>query len=444
MTRNELNMSGQNLRMENLDIRRGIFRFRHAALGFLLGVFVFPSYFGIYIGFDLTALRFFEILLLVMIYLNKIRRNQFIQLVKECKQNVFIAAYFGIVCYTNILRGFAINGILYTFFNWVVLFYLTYYLIQYEWGIARFVKLLKICLWVVCFLSVLELFVGFPPFSLLDTLGKSNTASRFGTTRIMGQCTTTNGFGLYLMLLMPIAAYDEKKGCINIVKNMWLVLLTVACGLLTGGRVSAGAAVLELGLLWVFSPNGKRGQVATLGGMILVAVFAISVVLQDVPLFRSLLMTFFSAVDEVLGTALSVHFGANMKQLYDSSYYRELLWKGTFLGDWLNPWLGRGAGYNFGMYIEGYRIHSIDNFYVGQYVTYAYPGLAAWLLMSLSFLKEMIRKARDHTSPVCIVILISFVGYFISLWYLDQLQTFPIMMALFALGLENKKICARR
>ena len=31
--------------------------------------------------------------------------------------------------------------------------------------------------------------------------------------------------------------------------------------------------------------------------------------------------------------------------------------------------LGRGGNYKFGMYVEGYRIQSIDNFYVGQYIT---------------------------------------------------------------------------
>lgn len=49
-------------------------------------------------------------------------------------------------------------------------------------------------------------------------------------------------------------------------------------------------------------------------------------------------------------------FGADAHMLYNSSHYRELLWENTILGDWLNPWLGRGGNYRFGMYIDGYRI----------------------------------------------------------------------------------------
>lgn len=414
--------------------QRGIFTFRHAAMGFLLGVFVFPSYFGIDIGFDLTVLRFFEIVLLIFIYKNKTRLRQFISLIKNCKQTKWMLLYFFIVCYTNVLRGFAVNGILYTFFNWICVFYLMYYLIKYEYGVNRFIKIIKKFTIFICVVSLLELVVGFPPFSLLDTLGKSSTNSRFGSTRIMGNCTTTNGFGLYMMLLLPIVAFDEDNRRIDIFKNKWYVILTVLCGFMTGSRLAVGTAVLELILLILFSPKGIRGKTTVYSIIILLIFGSVVFLLQDLSFCKSILQTVFSAVDEVLGTSFAAYFGVSSTTLYNSSHYRTLLWQYTFFGGWLNPLLGQGYDYSFSMYIEGASIKSIDNFYVGQYVTYAYPGLIAWLVMSLSFAVGMFKKIKQKTNPACLVVFIAFIGYFISLWFLDQLQTFPIMMTLFALS----------
>jgi hypothetical protein len=155
--------------------------------------------------------------------------------------------------------------------------------------------------------------------------------------------------------------------------------------------------------------------------------------LRDVSFVQGILRTFFSAVDEVLGTSYAVDFGADAQTLYNSSYYRELLWKNTILGDWLNPWLGKGGSYSFGMYIEGYAIYSCDNYYVSQYITYAWPGVATWLLMSASFFVQSVKKWFKQKDGLSWVIIVSIVCYFISLWYLDHLQTFPIMMAIFGL-----------
>ncbi len=439
MTQVGLHTSGRNLIGTNLDTRWGIFKFKHAAMGFLLGVFFFPSYFGINVGFDLTVLRIFEIILFVMIYQNKVRLSQFISLVKGCKQNIFILLYFIVVCYTNVIRGFAINGILYTFFNWICVFYLMFYLIKYEWGVTKFITYIKRIVPIVCIISVLELVVGFPPFSIFDLLGKSATNSRFGAVRIMGNCTTSNGFGLYLMLFMPICAYDERLKRIDVLKNKWSVLLIIATAFFTGSRLAVGAAILEMLLLITFSPKGIRFRTFIYGIVIIVAVAVVTVILQDIPLFKSILLTFFSAWDEVFGTTISVKYGANPVTLYNSSFYRELLWRAVFFDSWLNPWMGQGAAYQFAYWYEGYALVSVDNYYAGQYITYGVLGIATWIVMSVAFLIPMIKKCAKKQNKVNIVIIISFIGYFVSLWYLDHLQTFPLMMVLFALALQTDR-----
>ena len=108
------------------------------------------------------------------------------------------------------------------------------------------------------------------------------------------------------------------------------------------------------------------------------------------------------------------------------------MFNNTILKNWPDPLLGRGGAFNFHLYIEGYDIKSIDNFYVAQYVTYAWPGLIAWIFMSVSYFTDSVKKAVKNIN-LAKLFAICWICYFIGLWYLDQLQTFPLMMIFFAL-----------
>lgn len=400
---------------------------------FLLGLFVLPTYFGVRIVFfDLTALRFFEILLLWCIFKNEIKRNQFIELIRRCPHNIWIGIYMFVVLYTNLIHP-SINTIFYWMTNGIIVFYCVSYLVVYEYGISGFVTKIKQFVWIISIISPLEIIIGHPPFALLDTLGKSNTNARFGSIRIMGNCTTTNGYAMYLMILFPLMCYDWERKRIDFGKNKWLLILMALNIFLTGSRLTVGTLIL--GLCLCFIMQHKRQFVHSLG-VFCVAIPIVIIFLyifKDIDFIQGILRTLFSAVDEVLGTDYAVNFGADAQTLYNSSYYRELLWKNTILGDWLNPWLGRGGNYNFSMYIEGYYIWSCDNYYVAQYIAYAWPGLIAWMLMSASFLLQAIKLWIREKSGMMWVIIVSIICYYISLWYLDQLQTFPYMMSVFAL-----------
>lgn len=400
---------------------------------FLFSLFVLPTYFGVRLGFfDLTALRLFEILLLWCIFKDKNKRNRFIELILKCPNNIGVGMYMFVVIYTNLIHP-SINTIFYWITNGVLVIYLIAYLVVYEYGIEGVLNKFRQYAYILTVISPLELFIGFPPFSLLDTLGKSNTNARFGSVRIMGNCSTTNGYAMYLMILFPLMCYDWKNKRIDLEKNKCLLLLMVLNIFLTGSRLTVGTLIL--GFMLCFLMQCKKQFVKSLGTFVTVlpVVIIILYVFRNVEFVRGILCTLFSAVDEVMGTSYAVNFGANARTLYNSSYYRELLWRNTFLGDWLNPWLGRGGNYTFGMFVEGYAIFSCDNFYVGQFIIYAYPGLFCWLIMSLSFFVTSARRWIQNRSILDWVIIVSIICYFISLWYLDQLQTFPIMMAVFGL-----------
>lgn len=429
----EVNISGKLLRRLLLSDLR--ISFCGVADWYLFCLFVMPTYFGVRLGFfDLTAFRLFEVLLLVGILKNQKRQTDFIRLFKSCPNNIFIFSYMFVVVYTNLIHP-SINTIFYWITNGLLVIYCTAYLIIYEYGIEGFLGKLRKFAWILGIISPLELVAGRPPFAIFDTLNKIGDASRmrFGSVRIAGNCTTANGYALYLMILFPIMCYDWEKKRIDLGKNKWLLILLAVNIFLTGSRLTIGTLVLGFLLCFLMQ---QRSQMQAVLGTLAVAVpilLLLFILFQDTGIVRSILRIFFSAVDEVLNTNFAVQYGAAADTLYNSSYYRELLWKNTIGGDWLNPWLGRGGNYSFGMYIEGYNIASCDNFYVGQYITYAWPGVITWLLMSASFLAQAVRSWVRKKRILLWVIIVSIICYFIGLWYLDQLQTFPIMMSFFGM-----------
>lgn len=414
-------------------IKNGHIFFNGIADWFVFSLIVLPTYFGIRLAFfDLTALRFFEVLLLIGIFKNSVRRDAFISLIKKCKNNIYICMYLFVVVYTNIVK-FSLNAIFYWLTNVICVIYLIAYLVVYEYGIEKFLEKAKRCFWIIVTISPLELFLGVTPFSLLDTLGKAGSNSRFGTVRILGNCSTTNGYAMFLMIWLPLFCYDWKKKKIDLGKNKILLGLFVLNIFLTGSRLTIGTLILGLFLCVIVQP---RKQLKHTLIIIILGIPVIGLILysfRNVNAVQGIIRTFLSAVDEVLNTNYAVNFGGEQQTLYNSTYYRELLWKNTILGDWLNPWIGKGGSYKLSMYIEGYRINSVDNFYVGQYVAYGYPGLFTWMLMSLSFFFSMfisfIRK-----NIFAYTMMVSFICYYIALWYLDQLQTFSSMAIVFGLA----------
>ncbi|MCD7817471.1 MAG: hypothetical protein LUH07_00230 [Lachnospiraceae bacterium] len=211
---------------------------------YVFSLFVLPSYFGIrMVFFDLTAVRFFEVLLLLGIYVNKKRRADFIALIKRCPNIIFIALYSFVLIYTDLYRR-SISSILYWLMNCVLVLFCVAYLIVYEYVLEEFVKKVRKCAWIIAAVSPLELVIGKPPFSFLDTLNKSISSERFGNTRIMGNCSTTNGYAMYLMILLPLFCYDWEKKRIDIGKNKFLIALIGLNIFLTGSRLTVGTLIL--------------------------------------------------------------------------------------------------------------------------------------------------------------------------------------------------------
>lgn len=420
------------------------FSFTGIADWFTFSLFIMPIYFGIRLAFfDLTALRFFEILIVILIWKNPDRRQRFIDLVLKSRHTIFILLYMFVVLYTNIIHP-SIGTIFYWMMNGIAVFYIMSYLITDVYGIELFLKKIRSYTYFVFLCSVFEIVTKKSPFSFLNTLHKGGEQiQRFGAVRLIGNYTTTNGYSMFLCMLFPLLCYDIEKKRVDILKNIGPILFLILIIFLTGARLAVGIVILEFGLCCIIQ-NRKtlyKELIIILIAVPIIVIFLIA--FRNIPFVQSILRTFFTAFDEVFNTSISLKFGADATILYNSSRYRELLLENTILDNWLNPFLGKGGSYAFHVYTEGYNIRSVDNFYVGQYIAYAWPGLITWLIMSLSCLKQSLKRWVKRREQLSWIISVMVVCYYISLWYLDQLQTFPVMLGFFglinAMEMLNKK-----
>ena len=199
-----------------------------------------------------------------------------------------------------------------------------------------------------------------------------------------------------------------------------------------------GLAVIELGIILVFSGvnNIKKALTVLLVLSIFVCLFLF--INRNNSLGQYLLMQIASVIDTALGTRYSEMFGAEIGRLDSSEEYRRFLPQ-IFTLDWLNPILGRGVKAGFGVEFYGVDgevvfIHSIDNYYVAQYIKYAYPGLISYILFIITGVVTMLRNGLRYKCGLFILIAIAVAIYFINLWWVDALQTLKFIYVYLALG----------
>lgn len=169
--------------------------------------------------------------------------------------------------------------------------------------------------------------------------------------------------------------------------------------------------------------------------LLLAGIFAVILAaIRNTTMGRYILLQITSILDELLGTELAVQFGADLTALSSSSNYRDQL-KYIFTVDWLNPLLGLGRKRSFKSEINGSFIESVDNFYIAEYVRYAYPGMITYLLFLGSMIAGMIKRVRRDKSGLPKILLVGSVCYLINLFWVDSLQTLKYLYILFALSL---------
>lgn len=401
---------------------------------FFFTLFVMPQYFGIPLPFfDLTVLRMTIIAVLLMIIADVRRSRNFWSLIRNAGFSKVLIPYFFVLLYTMVLRR-DLNALLNPLIE-ILSLYLVIYVIVDSLGIEKTIKLVIAFSYLLTLLGIVEYVMGRSPFSYLETIKGIYTGAfvRSGNYRIMSSCVHSLGYGLLLVTIIPFACYDVENKKLNLMQRPMLMLLFIVNVFLTGSRSTLGIMFLELLLLFLAADKeNKRKCVFDL--FFVIVLFGLFLMVgQKTGFGQYILLQITTLIDTMFGTTLSVKYGGNLEALSSSSFYREQL-KYIFRVSWLNPLIGIGRSRSFSSKINGCYIASVDNFYIAEYVRYAYPGMITYILFLVYWVIQMIKTAfGKQKSELSIILLIATVCYMINLYSVDSLQTLKYLYILFAL-----------
>ena len=416
-------------------------KFLHGIYTFLIvTIIVMPQYFGIHIGYDITCSRFADILLTVYMFSCPMVLTHFWKTTTRCSVFYPLAMYVLVGAYTMVFRV-NVNAFFLIFLE-AYTFFLMIYGIRYVLGYKKALKLIIGCAYFLAVCGLIEFLYGRSIFlQLLATMPtKVGNSYRSGQFRIMGPCGHSLGYGLLLIILIAIACYDIDRDEMNLFRRPFLFTLLLVNVFLNGSRSTLGIVVLECFLIMVFS----RGVVFKKTIFYVFLFFGIAgtllFLLQGTEIGRYFMGQIMSVVDQVFDTTYAAQYGIDSTTLQNSSDYRDVLPR-IFTLDWLNPFLGRGSQFG-GAEIDGVYIHSIDNYYVSQYIQYAYPGLVCYALFIITALVTLVREIVKFKSGLAKMTLIGISCYFVNLWWVDALQTlkftYLLLAVFFAYQLERK------
>lgn len=412
---------------------RVITAFSSISMAFFFTLYILPQYFGIpFPLFDFTALRIMIIVMFLFILGIKQRQQDFFKLIAKAPYSIVLIPYLIVLIYTTVLRA-DVNAFLNPAIE-LISFYLLVYVIKNCFGVNKTIVYILIFSYILSILGLVEYVIQRSPFSYLETIHglSSGRFIRSGYYRIMGPAIHSLGYGLILVTMVPIVCYDIEKEEINIFRHKLLFIMIAANIFFTGSRSTLSVFMLEIAILALLSTKLNKKKLI-LKGSLFVAFFVASLfILQHTSIAQYILLQITSVIDELLGTTYSVQYGADLNALGSSSNYRDQL-KYIFQVDWLNPLLGIGRKRSFSCEINGSFIYSVDNFYIAEYIRYAYPGMICYVIFLLYFLIRMLKNSFQKKSQISKMLLTGSLCYCINIIWLDSLQTLKYLYILFAI-----------
>ncbi len=404
---------------------------------YIFALYVLPPYFGIpFPLFDLTALRIMMLVLFAFIFADHVRSRDFLDMIKCEKITGIILCFTFVIGYTMVLRA-DFNAFFNPFMEFMQL-YLLLYVIRDRVGVKTTIKLVIVFIYLLVILGFVEAATKVSPFVYLNTINKVSLYSgafiRNGNYRIMSNGGHSLGYGLLLMTAIPFAGIDLEKNEFNIFKRPILLAGIIGNIFLTGSRSSLGVLMVELVLMFFLTEKKYIKMNIIFLFLFLISFTAVVLATKSTPFGRYVMLQITSLIDTVFGTTTSIKYGADSNLLSGSSEYRNHLWK-IFGISWLNPILGLGKKRVFSTVIDGAVINSIDNFYVVQYISYAYPGFISYTFFLLYMLIRMIKELFRSGSAIVKMVLIATIGYYIHLSIADALMTLKYLYVLFAIFL---------
>lgn len=405
---------------------------RTMAIIFFFTIFFMPDYFGVKVGFALNTQRIALIFIMIWIFAVDFRKKRMLHILFNNKNNIFIGLYLFVCLYTMLYRT-DIGTLLNPLMDWIMVYYITIYFIESELSIPELIRMFLRVGFVLCILGLVEFVLKTPLFGKLETIKGifAGVYVRDGMYRIMGPAHHALGYGLYLLILMPLTCYDLKNNQVNIFCRPLFFLLVFLNICLTGSRSTLGLAGIEIILLMLFSRSQQKKMYLIFFSLLFLIMIPLGILLFNTGPVQGILRFCAATIDGAFGTNYAATiFKYHSQQLTDSSEYRKLL-PMIFTLDWLNPLVGRGNSYSFSMYVNDYLIWSIDNFYVSQYIKVAYPGLITSILLFLGNLKFDFWGLLHTRDPFYQIFFIIFFTYFLNLWWVDALGTLDFIFVLF-------------
>ncbi len=403
----------------------------------LIALFVMPQYFGVHIGWDITCTRLANILITVYALINYRVFNQFTKTVSRCSVTVPLMLYLFTAFYTMIFRV-DVNAFMMVFLE-ILTFYMLVFAVRYVIGIKRAIKTIIGCAYFLSIYGFVEFVAGQSLYLKFLKTVPSNVVNviRSGYYRIMGPCGHALGYGFLLLLFIAIACIDYEKDEMFLYRRPVLLVMLIANVFLTGSRSSTAIMLLEIMLIIIFSKNDQRKKALMYSLGIIIGLAFLLLLLHKTKIGNYFMLQITILVDSILGTQFSLNFGAELNRLEGSENYRRFL-PYVFTLDWLNPILGRGVKRSFAATIynsvgESANIQSIDNYYVSQFIKYAYPGLITYSIFIITSFVSMIKSAIKYKSDTIKVLIIGFGCYFLNLWWVDALQTLKFVYAFTAI-----------
>ncbi len=336
-----------------------------------------------------------------------------------------------------------------SFFNFFVDAFMPMLLMMYMTArviaIEDMLKFLKIALIVVCISCYLDaLVLHWNPYNLLHTISSVSGGSAFraGAYRVAAMTSHPIALGIYFVLMTPLMCIDVEKERINVAKNWGLILMICGAVLLCGSRMPQVTFILEIIILFILTDKEEKRILVPYVLVFGTIAVSLIVLFHDEPhIRRYVILNVYQLIDSIFGTQLVLDEFGYWQWAYIQSWdYRNLL-PLLFFSDEYSPLVGLGvtaANYsNFSADIGGRVVASIDNYYVLQYLQFAWPGLIAMLLVFAYMLKRCASGARK--SIVCKLLLISFCLYFVNLWFVADLGTFKYAFSLFGLAYVYSK-----
>lgn len=423
--------------LKNLRVLFTIYTF------FVCASIVMPQYFGVHIGYDITCARLSNLLFIGYIVFNPKILTHFFQTVVRCEVIYPLCLYLFVAGYTMVLRA-DVNAFFLVFLEFFSLCMMIYG-IRYVLGYQRAIKMVIGCSYFLGFYGLLEFVYGKSIFlQFLSTVPNTvKNSYRSGHYRVMGPCGHSLGYGMVLLLFIAFACIDLKKNEVYLFKRPVLLVVLYMNVFLTGSRSALAISMLEMLVILLFS---NRKNIKKSIWYLIVALVSFSIIMLFIyktGIGQYVMGQITSVIDQVLGTNYSTNFGVETDRLKDSTEYRKVLPK-IFTLDWLNPLVGRGRDFG-GAEIDGVFVHSIDNYYVAQYIKYAYPGMISYILFMVVLAVVLIRDMFIKGNEISVVTKVVFIGcvhYFINLWWVDALQTlkyvYIVIAIYYAAWLEGK------